>query len=301
MDDSSVSSVGVNRVRKSHPYILFYIKKTEEEEAVQQEIEESMVNSRKQSGYEEGNITCHRKRSYSQSMENDIKMFNKRRKSSDMVVMGEIKRNKKLSDQIDDIFSKVEKRRNSEDLMSRMSDMHKESVIDKADANPMLYKKREDLDLMELVPDKEPPVLKLKMEIDEESNGMEIEKVEEDVEFKKVEYEPVVVPAPPLRQPLYSKLNRLSRMRNLQLLSRKKLITKPKPVVSLLQQKKQQELPPDLTEQIENYTAHFGNEIKEKDKYDLEYDQGKQRKKRKRKKKRKLNFQKQSEKKQRKQ
>lgn len=279
MNDSSVSSIGINQLKSSQPYILFYIKK------IKEHVDELLIveRKRKDSAYEEGDLHCKRKesRSYSIDSEPNTKLIRKMSVDSRESMSKFTNHKSMMSDnanEIDHIFSTVvltkaqngPMRKYSKDLpMLQNKETALPTIIDKSEVLKELEMTKAIKDVLQTTcnVEKTKPVILMPVLVSETNTMPQLSVFSKQFRINKLNkfgryYNP------PITKPVLTKKN-FNESRS--------------PTPSAEQ---------NFGELIEDFDRDFGFVPKRKDSYDAEYDKGKTRKLRTRKTKKFLDFQK---------
>ena len=277
MNDSSVSSIGVNQLKNSQPYILYYVKKNNN---IINECETYEIK-RKDSIYEEGDLHCKRKESHNFSSEGELTGNHQRKLSIDSKENLSNNLSRKSSaiaqkNDIDVIFSGLEKltvdnhrkRKNSkEGSVDALKNQNLPSLINKEQA---VY----NLEIQNIFEVESKPI-----------------KEEENKDVKLIPISTNVEQTPKLSY--FSKQHKIKKMNRF-----KAHFNSTFKKISLQKKNFNESLSPNTSldknfnDLIEDYEQSFGKTLKRKDSYDLDYDKGRSRKTRIKKPKKILNFQK---------
>lgn len=279
MNDSSVSSIGINNLKSSQPYILYYIKQVKVD--IYEEI--PSMRKRKDSTYEEGDLHCKRKESRSYSIDIEPNTKNTRRMSIDSrESLSKIANHKSgvsdKSNDIDAIFSNAKVPRVI--ITNVRKNSKEEQPLQQNIDLPTLVNKPEAMNHFEM--NHRPVTVSLPPAMDDDG--------------ETVTLLPVVISNATDLTPRLSCFSKQLRFKRI----RQKSVP-PQTMVpeALLEKRNYNESPSpspsinsNLADLIEDYDDTFGTVVKQKDLYDVDYDKGKMRKNRTKKAKVVLNFQK---------
>lgn len=266
MNDSSVSSIGINQLKGSQPYILFYIKRIKDDIRAHVQIN----RKRKDSFYEEGDLHCKRKESKTFSVDSDMNGKAYRKISIDSrESMSKLASHKSTinenSNEIDRIFSSITHQKQPNGTSRKYSKDDQTPQI-QVSALPTMITKPEGL---------------VKLEMSTPAIRVSIPPVPEII-TDTVTLVPVMTVTPDDVKPklsTFSKQFRINKMNKLntyynppvskQTLAKKNLNESPSPTVSVDK---------NFNELVQGFEETFGFIPKRKDSYDADYDKGKLRK-----------------------